>query len=272
MSTTLTRDAVKLDEWLGHDVEALAREWRVPSVSVFRRIASTNDEARTRAAAGCAHGAVVIAEEQTAGRGRGGAAWSAPAGSSLLLSIVLRPAAAASGTASLGALPVRAGLAVARAVHDVAGVRAGFKWPNDLQVHGRKLAGILCEGALDSGGGFVVCGVGINVSQTPADFPADVRAAAVSLHGVGAANVDRVALAAAVAGELMHAGAGLAPLSTEELEELAHIDVLHGQAITVDGSPAGIADGIAADGALRVRNGARVHAVYSGTVRLTSIS
>ena len=272
MSTTLTAKAVELDEWLGHDVAELARVWGVPELSVFSRIGSTNDEARSRAAAGAPAGTVIIAEEQTAGRGRSGAAWSAPAGSSLLLSIVLRPAAPERGRASLGALPLRAGLAVRRAVYDTAGVRAGFKWPNDLQVHGRKLAGILCEGALDGAGGFVVCGVGINVHQSTTDFPADLRAHAVSLRGVGEHRVDRVALAAAVAQRLMQAGAGLAGLSADELDEIARIDTLRGHEITVDGALVGIADGVAADGALRVRNGAGVHTVYSGTVRLTSNS
>ena len=99
----------------------------------LRATTSTNDRARELASAGAPHGALLTSEEQTAGRGRQGRTWVAPAGSSLLLSVVLRE------TDVL--LPLRAGLAVA----DLAGPAARVKWPNDVLLDGRKVAGVLVE-------------------------------------------------------------------------------------------------------------------------------
>jgi BirA family biotin operon repressor/biotin-[acetyl-CoA-carboxylase] ligase len=133
----------------------------------LRETRLTNDRARALAAAGAPHGTVVTAGVQTAGRGRQGRTWSAPAGTALLFSLLLRiydPL-----------LPLRAGLAVA----DLAGDHALVKWPNDVLVGGRKLAGILVEARLQDG--WAVLGIGVNVAVDLAGLPPDVRERAATL-------------------------------------------------------------------------------------------
>jgi BirA family biotin operon repressor/biotin-[acetyl-CoA-carboxylase] ligase len=132
-----------------------------------REIGSTNDRARELAAAGAPHGTVVTAGAQTAGRGRQGRTWTAPPGTSLLLSLVLRESDAL--------LPLRAGLAVA----DVAGAQATVKWPNDVLVEGRKIAGILAEGRPQQG--WTVLGIGLNVALDVRVLPPELREVAGTL-------------------------------------------------------------------------------------------
>ena len=133
----------------------------------LRATSSTNDRARELAAAGAPHGTLVTAGDQTAGRGRQGRTWSAPPGRALLCSLLLRDHDAL--------LPLRAGLAVA----DLAGDAALVKWPNDVLLGGRKLAGILVEARPHDG--WAVLGIGVNVAIDPADLPPDVRARAATL-------------------------------------------------------------------------------------------
>jgi BirA family transcriptional regulator, biotin operon repressor / biotin---[acetyl-CoA-carboxylase] ligase len=127
----------------------------------FRRVNSTNAQARALAERGAPHGAMVSADEQTAGRGRQGRTWSAPPGQALLFSLVLR--------APPRLLPLAAGLTVA----EEAGGEARIKWPNDVLLYGRKIAGILVEGRPQQG--WSVLGIGVNVAVDPADLPAELR-------------------------------------------------------------------------------------------------
>jgi BirA family transcriptional regulator, biotin operon repressor / biotin---[acetyl-CoA-carboxylase] ligase len=127
----------------------------------LRATSSTNDRARALAAAGAPHGTLVTTGEQTAGRGRQGRAWSAPPGRALLCSLVLRDYDPL--------LPLRAGLAVA----DLAGDAARVKWPNDVLVDGRKVAGILVEARPQDG--WAVLGIGVNVAVDLADLPPELR-------------------------------------------------------------------------------------------------
>ncbi len=119
------------------------------------------------AAADAADGQVLVAEEQTAGRGRLGRSWASGPGASLTFSVLLRPAAVP--PARRGWLPLLAGVAVASAVRS-AGVTASLKWPNDVLVGDRKLAGILAEQSPD--GAAVVIGIGLNVASVPGAIPA----------------------------------------------------------------------------------------------------
>jgi BirA family biotin operon repressor/biotin-[acetyl-CoA-carboxylase] ligase len=114
---------------------------------------STNERARTLAAAGAPHGTLVTAGEQTAGRGRQGRTWLAPPGAALLMSVVLREPGEA--------LPLAAAVAVCEALP----VEASIKWPNDVWIEGRKVAGILVEGRPQEG--WAVLGVGVNVREAP---------------------------------------------------------------------------------------------------------
>jgi BirA family biotin operon repressor/biotin-[acetyl-CoA-carboxylase] ligase len=133
----------------------------------LRATTSTNDRARELAQAGAPHGTLVTAAEQTAGRGRQGRTWSAPPGSTLLLSVVLRDPPAL--------LPLAAALAVA----EVAGARAQIKWPNDVLLDGRKVAGILAEGRPQDG--WAALGIGLNVALRIEDLPPELHDTAGTL-------------------------------------------------------------------------------------------
>jgi BirA family biotin operon repressor/biotin-[acetyl-CoA-carboxylase] ligase len=145
--------------------------------------------------AGDPEGAVAVAEEQTAGRGRLGRSWVAPAGSSILASVLLRPDVA---PARLPELTVLAANAVAEAIAAEAELEPSVKYPNDVLVGGRKVSGVLGE-ARD---GIVVLGIGINVNVPPEAMPADTRLPATSLSIEVGAEVDRAALFAAVLAEV----------------------------------------------------------------------
>jgi BirA family biotin operon repressor/biotin-[acetyl-CoA-carboxylase] ligase len=143
----------------------------------FRVVDSTNERARDLAIAGAPSGMVLTAGEQTAGRGRRGRQWSAPAGKALLCSAILSPLEARHAL-----LPLAVPLAVCEAVESLAPVRCQVKWPNDVWVDERKLAGILIEAQPPA---WAVIGVGLNVSIEPEEFPDDLRQPATSVgHGV----------------------------------------------------------------------------------------
>ncbi len=133
----------------------------------LRRTDSTNDRARALAVAGAPHGTLVTAGEQTAGRGRQGRTWSAPAGAALLMSLVLRDPPPL--------LPLAAGVAAA----EVAGPGAEIKWPNDVLLDGLKVAGILVEGRPLEG--WSVLGIGMNVAVALDALPVDLRGRAGTL-------------------------------------------------------------------------------------------
>ncbi len=148
----------------------------------LRETASTNDRARALAMAGAPHGTVVTADAQSAGRGRQGRAWAAPAGHALLLSVVLRDPPPL--------LPLHAAVAVAETVAEIAtDGRVGIKWPNDVHLDGRKVAGILAEGRPQEG--WVVLGIGLNVAVRLQDLPPELHDTAATL-GLGPAQRDTV--------------------------------------------------------------------------------
>jgi BirA family biotin operon repressor/biotin-[acetyl-CoA-carboxylase] ligase len=133
----------------------------------YETLTSTNERARQLAETGAPHGAIVTADEQTAGRGRQGRTWVTPRGQAIAASIVLRDYD--------DLLPLRAGLAVA----DVAGPSALVKWPNDVWLDGRKVAGILVEARADPG--WAVLGIGVNVAVDPQTLPPDAAEVAGTL-------------------------------------------------------------------------------------------
>jgi len=139
---------------------------------VREQAGSTNDELRLLAETGASEGLILLAENQTAGRGRRGAAWFSPTGESLAFSILLRPQ---EPKAWWPRLALATGLAVAEALESF-GLEAGIKWPNDIWMRQRKAAGILVE----SGKDFVIIGIGLNVNTLV--FPPEVADIATSLH------------------------------------------------------------------------------------------
>ncbi len=146
------------------------------SVEYYEELPSTNDRALELARGGAPHGTVVVADYQTAGRGRRGAHWSAPAGSSVLASLILRP----EKQLSPHVLAIYSGAIVASSL-DALGIPAKVKWPNDIMVEDRKVAGILIETTGDA----VVIGIGINHNIPDDAFPLDLHYPAGSLTQLG---------------------------------------------------------------------------------------
>jgi BirA family transcriptional regulator, biotin operon repressor / biotin---[acetyl-CoA-carboxylase] ligase len=214
----------------------------------LRETTSTNDRARELAIAGAPHGTLVTAGAQTAGRGRQGRTWAAPPGRALLMSLVLRRPDRM--------LPLAAAVAVA----DVAGPRAAIKWPNDVLLDGRKVAGILAEARPQEG--WAVLGIGLNVAVRVADLPDELRETAATL---GLEPRDVEPLLARLLGALERA---LALDTPALLDAWRARDALYGRDVAwADG--AGRAAGIDGDGRLVVElpGGGRT-ALEAGEVHL----
>jgi BirA family transcriptional regulator, biotin operon repressor / biotin---[acetyl-CoA-carboxylase] ligase len=217
----------------------------------LRRTGSTNDRARALAASGAPHGTLVTAREQTAGRGRWGRTWVGPPGRALLMSLVLRELDPL--------LPLRAGLAVA----DLAGAAARVKWPNDVWVDGRKVAGILVEARVQAG--WAVLGIGVNVAVDPARLPDELRETAGTLGRRPEELEDTLA-------ELLRAlERRLTEPAAESLEALRTRDALLGRELAWDDGE-GVGAGIDDAGSLlvRLRDGREI-ALSSGEVLLRRI-
>ena len=247
-----------LELWLGATTESWREAWRVPRLEIYSSIGSTNDRALELAAEPDSGFAVVIADEQTAGRGRRGAGWHSPAKAGLWMSIVLpwsRPAPH---------VTLVVGLAVAEGIEGVAPeVRVSLKWPNDLQVGRRKLGGVLCESAGDA----VVAGVGINLR--PLDSaPAAVRERATSLETEVSRALSASELAGSIVTSLRRRGAPARTLDAALVSGLAARDALVGAPLDTDEHGHGIGRGIDRDGALLLErpDGSRVR-VMAGSVR-----
>jgi BirA family biotin operon repressor/biotin-[acetyl-CoA-carboxylase] ligase len=194
-------------------------------------VGSTNARARELVAEGAAHGTLVTADEQTAGRGRQGRTWSTPRGVAIAASLILREFDAL--------LPLRAGLAVA----DVAGPEALVKWPNDVWVGGRKVAGILVEA---HNGEWAILGIGVNVAVDPAALPPDAAAVA------GTLGLDPTMIEPTLKDLLTALERRLGEESAATLAELRERDALLGQPVRwQDGE--GIGAGVDDTGALLVQ-------------------
>lgn len=227
----------------------------------FELTDSTNLQAKELADAGAPSGTVVTADEQSAGRGRTGRVWTAPPASALLYSAILRPL-----DLSHVLLPLAVPLAVSEACEALADVECGVKWPNDVWVSERKLAGVLIEARPPE---WAVIGVGINLSIADHEFPDDLRTPATSLGNDVTTEQMREALNLALARWVS------APRA-QVRQEFARRDALFGHEISwEDGTEgtrqAGAARGIDEDGNLLVAMGdGTERALGSGEVRLLS--
>jgi BirA family biotin operon repressor/biotin-[acetyl-CoA-carboxylase] ligase len=216
-----------------------------PELIRVAELPSTMEAAHALAQDGAAHGTAVVAARQTLGRGTRGRTWSSELGG-LWLSVIARP----SRTDALEALSLRVGLATAAMLEMVCPAlpRLGLKWPNDLLVDGRKLAGILCDARW--GGGqcqWVVVGLGINVRNP---IPSALQHLAIGI-GTWDPAADPATLAAPVAAAVALAALEAGPLTASELRAYAVRDVLAGARVS-EPVP-GTAQGVTAEGALRVR-------------------
>ncbi|MCG6955950.1 MAG: biotin--[acetyl-CoA-carboxylase] ligase [Gemmatimonadetes bacterium] len=250
-----------LTHWDGEPVQVWARIWRAPLLEAHDLLPSTNDRAREVADEGAGPFSVILADEQTAGRGRSGRAWHSRPGAGLFLSTLLP----GSGTPPLH-LPLLVGLAAARAVESASPrVGVGLKWPNDLILQGRKVGGILCE----RHHGAVVTGIGLNVRHRAADFPPELAGIATSLEATTRKPVSIGSLVTALLREL-HVLCSLpaASLPGELHEELTARDVLKDVEVSTRVAGRGVARGIDTDGALLLEGAdGTVKRVVAGSVR-----
>ncbi|MES2440456.1 MAG: biotin--[acetyl-CoA-carboxylase] ligase [Verrucomicrobiota bacterium] len=213
---------------------------------VKESVESTNDEVRTLAQAGAADGLVVLAERQTAGRGRRGAAWFSPVGESLAFSILVRPD---EPKALWPRLALAAGLAVAEAVESF-GLQAGIKWPNDIWIGQRKAAGILVEAGSD----FAVVGIGLNVNSS--GFPPEVAEIATSMRMEASQEFSRAVVLAEIVGKFAKRRRQMGK-DFEHLVSAVRVRcVLTGRRVTLttaNGPKTGTVEGIAPGGELLLR-------------------
>lgn len=259
-------DRPAINRWEGAPVREWTESWAIPALHVFESVSSTNDVARRLAEEGAPAGTTVIADEQTAGRGRLGRRWIVPRADGLLMSILLRPASTAAEPTA--AAVIRIGLAVAEAIDSLTGIGVGMKWPNDLVIEGRKLAGILCEGSISGRGvGYVVAGIGVNVSQTEQSWPDGLQQPATSLRIATGRILSRASLAGAIIHALRPFEGAFGALDPDVLRRFRQRDVLSGTRVTVDGTTSGTAAGLATDGALLLLTDDGTRAVHAGTLR-----
>jgi BirA family biotin operon repressor/biotin-[acetyl-CoA-carboxylase] ligase len=244
----------------------LARRWGIPQCGVFRTLPSSLDAIHDLGAQGAPSGTVVLAEEQTAGRGRDGRTWRSPAGG-VWLGMLLRPPLPAAGVLSL-----RIGLVLADVVEAVLGVRptalsgprAGVKWPNDVLVDDRKVAGILCESRWQGDAlQWLGVGIGVNVAN---EIPVELAERAVALRELrpGARRID---VLDQLVPALQRLAAHGAQLTEFECAAFARRDWLRGRHIRTP--LVGRAAGIRPDGALLVDTGAGTTMVRDGHVELS---
>lgn len=218
---------------------------------------STNERAKELALAAAPHGTLVTADEQTAGRGRQGRAWLAPAGSALLMSLLLRDLGDAQAH-----LPLAAALAVCAACEGSASVSCEIKWPNDVWIEGRKVAGILIEGRPQHG--WAVLGIGLNVTTARAEFPAELRETATSLAAEAGNQPSREEVLGLLLRELE---AAFAEQPGQILAAWRARDALRGRAVRWHGGE-GTATGIDDSGALIVLTAAGRVTLDAGEVHL----
>ena len=232
--------------------ESLATQVIGRRVLYYSSLPSTMDIARQAAVSGAAEGTVVIADEQTAGRGRLKRSWLDPAGN-VALSVVLYPL-----LSELPSLIMLASLGVVHSINTVTGLTAKIKWPNDILVDGRKTCGILIETDArptgDLRAAYAIIGIGINVNLDPANFP-EIEPTATSLSLQAGEDISRLALIRALLTDMDRLYLGLKS-GASLFEEWRDRLVTLGQRVTVtsvDSTYDGIAESVERDGSLMVR-------------------
>jgi len=240
-----------------------------PTVLRFDSLPSTNTEAARQAAAGAPEGLVVVAREQTAGRGRQQRVWSSPRDAGLYLSVLLHPRLP---PPEWPLITFAAALAVSDALEEACALRTDIKWPNDLLAGGRKLCGILAETVESGRGRACVVGVGVNLKASA--YPPELRASATSIEeatGGAAAGVDSLieSLVRAVGRRYTRLQSEGGPAETLR-EWCARSSYAEGRRVRVrlhDESFEGVTRGLEHDGALRVEiAGGEIRSVRAGDV------
>ena len=240
-------------------------------IRVFEQTTSTNDVIEKLALAGASEGAVIFAESQTAGRGRLGRGWVSPARKGLWFSVLLRPTLSPSAATQL---TVGCATALRQAIESETGLKPEIKWPNDILLSGRKVAGILTELSAELDRiKYVVVGIGVDVNLDRDDFPAELRGQATSLKIELGRPVVRADLATAILGELDRVYArilagdftGVADEWERHCSTLGHPLVIY----LGDRCVRGRAESLGEDGALMLRTEhGHLERIVGGDVRL----
>jgi BirA family biotin operon repressor/biotin-[acetyl-CoA-carboxylase] ligase len=265
----------KASSWEGKSLDELRQRWDRPHVHLFARVDSSNACAAQLAAHGAAAGTLVLADEQTAGRGSGGRSWHSPRGVGLYLSLVLRP----KSLPNPHLMPLLAGLGAALAVERlIDGGGVAIKWPNDIIIRDRKVGGVLSEASWSGERlNHVVLGIGLNVHQKSGDFPDPLRDVATSLDLAAGWTVSRLALADEVIRET-EARCVRPPssLGRDDLRRLDDYDWLRDRRCCVAEAGRdpiwGVAAGIAPDGGLLFRpDGGALRRIVAGHVTVNEL-
>lgn len=235
----------------------------------YEELDSTNTVAQALAKEGAKEGTMVIAESQTEGRGRMGRQWYSPRGLNLYFSIILRPSCEIRTVSWLG---MAAAVAVARSIENHTGLTAQVKWPNDIQVNQKKIAGLLIEQAIRGRElEFIVLGLGINLNMTQGDFPPELKDKASSLRVEGGGNVNRRVFLKELLSNLEACYRQLLQSFLKDIREeyLGRFELL-GQAIHINtekGKVFGTATGLTEDGALLLKQpGGQELVIHSGDI------
>lgn len=232
--------------------EQLARALHLPEVEVFEEVGSTLDVAHERATAGAPAGTLILADAQTAGRGRQGRSWSSEPGRGIWLTLIERPA----DRRGLDVLSLRVGIGIATALEPLMGEPLRLKWPNDVYRGAKKLAGVLVEARWRGADpDWVAIGVGLNV-VTPGD-----QRHAVGLESTGVSRNDALL---AIVPALRRAASLGGPLTAAELDAFSSRDLARGRRIT-EPVP-GAVNGINASGALLVLTTDGLTTVQAGSL------
>lgn len=256
----------------------LQTTWAGRNLHFFASTGSTNPDAKHFAEEGEPHGTIVVADRQTAGRGRRGRSWASPAGTSIYFTIVVRPRFAPDKASMITLVTA---LSVSQAIEEVTGLPAEIKWPNDIVVHRKKVCGILTEMSMTPEMDeiqFVVAGVGVNTNHdSPEDFPEEIRETATSLKIESGRQIDRAGLLERILArfeENYDTFVRIEDLSGLREAYQAHLINMNAQVLVLDpaGEYTGIARGISKTGELIVErdNGEQV-LVYAGEVSVRGL-
>lgn len=252
-------------------INALTTSVMGSNLEIIKSTVSTQEDARQRAELGAPEGTVIIAEEQTGGKGRMGRKWFSPYGKGIWMSVVLRPQQPLEYTSQLTLLT---GVAVCRAIRKTTNVQVGIKWPNDILLDQHKISGILLESTVeDKVVRYCIAGIGISANVDAEDYPEELRDIATSLKIAIGSSVDRTLLITAVLDEFeklyqLYNQEGFLPIAS--LWEALSVTI--NQEVTIN-TPQGVREGIAVgldpSGALLVDMGmGHIVPIISGDVKL----
>lgn len=257
-----------------HELESrMDTRWAGHPVYFYDSLASTNLQAKLDAENGAAEGTLIVADMQTAGRGRRGRGWSSPAGTNVYFTLILKPDFAVE-MASMVTLVM--GIAVAEGIRETCGVEARIKWPNDIVAGGKKVCGMLAEMSVERDYiHYIVIGVGINVGKQ--EFPPEIASSAVSLYQECGREVPRAGLIANV----MKAFESAYDIFREKGDLSGLLDRYHELLVNKDrevrvldpkGEYRGISRGISRTGELLVElEDGKVREVYAGEVSVRGV-